>query len=89
MVILYILYDHEIINNWLIRKSLNHLGNKECIPKNQIHVDNLDFDCILYLFLPYFMCIEKLPVEIIIKTFIMKIKYLFVHYCDYSGVTIL
>lgn len=78
MVILYILYDREIINNSLIRKSLNHLGNEECIPKKQIHV-TWNFHCILYLILSYFMCIEKLFVEIIIKIFIMKIKYLFVH----------
>lgn len=27
---------------------------------------NLEFGCILYLFLSYFMCMEKLPVEIIL-----------------------
>jgi len=80
MVILYILYVREIINNTLIRKSLNYLGNEECISTKQPNSCNLEFGCILYLFVSYFICIEKLSVEIIvIKTFIMKIKYFFVH----------
>lgn len=44
MVILYILYVREIINNLLIRKSLNHLGNEECIGTKTPNSCNLEFD---------------------------------------------